>query len=295
MQCTCVMNITVDHLENRQPVVGYHPGNYLGTIMWEAYKSCVIGAIQSQTYGMLVLQWHKVCKLQNGSFAHAQFFPFRTSIYIIDHVNFWSHSPRGATKKNGIKCAFLLTQTVDGDELHRPPVVALIYIRKKYSCNKQHRNKTASFSNEKCHAKITDLHNIHFIKATMSHSCPKTWPTSLVHVRRRQIKSKLSYRLFEQPIIWHTSDELSQSNFFLGSITPKTNFTISDVFGVIDPRKKFDRESSSEVCQMMGCSNQRYESFDFICRRLMCNPKMIIPEKAGNCWDLFEHPGALWQ
>ena len=35
-----------------------------------------------------------------------------SSIYIIDHVNFWPPSPRGATKKFGIKCAFLLTQTV---------------------------------------------------------------------------------------------------------------------------------------------------------------------------------------
>ena len=39
----------------------------------------------------------------------------RTSIYIIDHVNFWSRSPRGATKKIAIKCAFLLTQTVSDD------------------------------------------------------------------------------------------------------------------------------------------------------------------------------------
>ncbi len=36
----------------------------------------------------------------------------RTPIYIIDHVNFWPPSSRGATKKIGIKCAFLLTQTV---------------------------------------------------------------------------------------------------------------------------------------------------------------------------------------
>ena len=32
--------------------------------------------------------------------------------YIIDHVNFSSPSPRGASKKIRIKCAFLLTQTV---------------------------------------------------------------------------------------------------------------------------------------------------------------------------------------
>ena len=36
-----------------------------------------------------------------------------TSIYIIDHVNFWLPSSRGATKKIEIKCVFLLTQTVD--------------------------------------------------------------------------------------------------------------------------------------------------------------------------------------
>ncbi len=37
---------------------------------------------------------------------------YRTPIYIIDHVNFWPPSPRRATKKFEIKCAFLLTQTV---------------------------------------------------------------------------------------------------------------------------------------------------------------------------------------
>ncbi len=42
----------------------------------------------------------------------------RTSIYIIVHVNFCSPSPRGATKKFGIKCAFLLTQTVLAIQLH---------------------------------------------------------------------------------------------------------------------------------------------------------------------------------
>ena len=36
---------------------------------------------------------------------------FTTPIYIINHVNFWPPSPRGATKKIRIKCAFLLTQT----------------------------------------------------------------------------------------------------------------------------------------------------------------------------------------
>ncbi len=35
----------------------------------------------------------------------------RIPLYIIDHVNFWPPSSRGATKKFGIKCAFLLTQT----------------------------------------------------------------------------------------------------------------------------------------------------------------------------------------
>ena len=35
-----------------------------------------------------------------------------TFIYIIDYMNFWSPSPRAATKKFAIKCAFLLTQTV---------------------------------------------------------------------------------------------------------------------------------------------------------------------------------------
>ncbi len=47
----------------------------------------------------------------------------------------------------------------------------------------------------------------------------KNWQAT----RRRQIKSKFSYRWFEHPIIWYTSAELSRSNLFLGSITPKTS------------------------------------------------------------------------
>ena len=43
-----------------------------------------------------------------------------------------------------------------------------------------------------------------------------------LHIRRRRIKSKFSYRWFEQPNILRTSDELLRLNFFLGSITPKT-------------------------------------------------------------------------
>ena len=54
----------------------------------------------------------------------------------------------------------------------------------------------------------------------------------------------------------------------LKKIMSEMNFFNSDVFGVIDPRKKFDRESSSEVSRMTGCSNQLYENFDFICQRL---------------------------
>ncbi len=43
---------------------------------------------------------------------------YRTPIYIIDYVNFWPPSPRWATKKVEIKCAFLLTQTVCDGETH---------------------------------------------------------------------------------------------------------------------------------------------------------------------------------
>ena len=73
-------------------------------------------------------------------------------------------------------------------------------------------------------------------------------------VRRRQLKSKFSYRRYEHPIIWHTSDELSPSIFFPG----------------IDRLQK-NIESSSEGCQMMGYSNQRYVNFYFICWHLVCN------------------------
>ncbi len=58
---------------------------------------------------------------------------------------------------------------------------------------------------------------------------------------------------FKQPHILHTSDEFSRSNFFLQSI---------------DSRKKFDRESSSEVRKMLGCLKCKYENCIFICRRL---------------------------
>ena len=53
-------------------------------------------------------------------------------------------------------------------------------------------------------------------------------------------------------------------------------FFISDVFQVIDPRKKFDRESSSEVHKMLGCSNRKYENCFFICRRLNNNRSRAI-------------------
>ena len=55
------------------------------------------------------------------------------------------------------------------------------------------------------------------------------------------------------------------SNFFLESITPKTN-----VLGVIDCTK-FDRESSSEGRKMLGCLKCKYENCIFIFRRLSCS------------------------
>ena len=71
----------------------------------------------------------------------------------------------------------------------------------------------------------------------------------------------------EHPNILHTSDELSQS------ITPKT-----------PGLKKSGQESSSEVCQMIGCSNKKYENFDFIRQRL-------IPLLTGTtCTNCITHP-----
>ena len=70
---------------------------------------------------------------------------------------------------------------------------------------------------------------------------------------------------FKDPNILHTSDELSWSNFFLGSITmfpvgyDRTNFFILGVMGMIDPRNKIDRESSSEVLKMLGFKMQIQE------------------------------------
>ena len=47
----------------------------------------------------------------------------------------------------------------------------------------------------------------------------------------------------------------------------QSNFFILGVFGVIEPRKKFDLESSSEVHKMLGCLNHKYKNCIFICQR----------------------------
>ncbi len=62
----------------------------------------------------------------------------------------------------------------------------------------------------------------------------------------------------EKPNNLHTLDEL-----FRGSITPQTS-----EMKKIEPRKKFDHESSSEVRKMLGCSNRKFENCTFICRHL---------------------------
>ncbi len=48
-------------------------------------------------------------------------------MYIINHVNFWLPSPRGGTKKFGIKCAFLLTQTVVGRNCISAPNIEFFF------------------------------------------------------------------------------------------------------------------------------------------------------------------------
>ncbi len=97
---------------------------------------------------------------------------------------------------------------------------------------------------------------------------------------------QFSYLHFKHPNILHTSDELSRADFFLGSITPNPpemkelvqsypmwnmenafiyyHIFISGVLGVIDPRKKYGRESSSEVRKMMGCLKCKYENCIFL-------------------------------
>ena len=72
----------------------------------------------------------------------------------------------------------------------------------------------------------------------------------------------------KHPNILRTLDELSWSNFFLESITTKMSEMKKDVLGVIDPRKKFDHESLSEVRKMLGCLNRKYENYIFICQHL---------------------------
>ncbi len=78
-----------------------------------------------------------------------------------------------------------------------------------------------------------------------------------------------AYLQFKHPNILRTSDELSPSNFFLGSIIPKTPEMKKLVLGMIDPRKKFGSESSSEVRKMLGCLNCKYADCIFIRRRLL--------------------------
>ncbi len=48
------------------------------------------------------------------------------------------------------------------------------------------------------------------------------WHHQKLYWRHRRIKMQFSYLHFKQPNILHTSDELSRSIFFMGSITPKT-------------------------------------------------------------------------
>ncbi len=64
---------------------------------------------------------------------------------------------------------------------------------------------------------------------------------------------QFSYLHFKHPNILRTSDELSWSNFFQQSITPKAS------------EMKFDRKSSSEVCKMVGCLKCKYKNCIFIC------------------------------
>ncbi len=45
-------------------------------------------------------------------------------------------------------------------------------------------------------------------------------------------------------------------------------FFILGVLGVKDKKKKFDRESSSQVRKMLGCLNLKYENCNFTCQRL---------------------------
>ncbi len=82
-------------------------------------------------------------------------------------------------------------------------------------------------------------------------------------LRRSRIKMQFSWLHFKHPNILRTLDELSRWNFFLGSI-------ISGVLGVVDSRKKFDRESSSEVRKMFGRLKCNYENCIFIRERLHC-------------------------
>ncbi len=70
--------------------------------------------------------------------------------------------------------------------------------------------------------------------------------------RRRRIKMQSAYLQFKHPNILRTSDERIQGSYF--SMFPpgydQTNFFISGVLGMIDPRKKIGGERSSEVRKM---------------------------------------------
>ncbi len=84
--------------------------------------------------------------------------------------------------------------------------------------------------------------------------------------RRSQIKMQFSQLHFNHPNILRTSDELSQ--FFSGVYHPQDTrdekVSSRTSWGVIDPRKKFDRESSSKVCKMLRCLKRNYENCIFI-------------------------------
>ncbi len=113
-------------------------------------------------------------------------------------------------------------------------------------------------------------------------------------LRRRRIKMQSAYLQFKHPNILRTSDELSPPNFFLGSrmseCLPLLCSRWRSLHGWmflcsgLDPRKKFDGESSSEVRKMLGCLNCKYADCIFIRRRLL-----LFLQQDCNHWIVFKY------
>ncbi len=108
-------------------------------------------------------------------------------------------------------------------------------------------------------------------------------------IRHWRIKMQFLYLRFKHPNILRSLDELSRSNFLLGFIIPETPGMKKFHLGCLGgdrPHKQIDRESSSEVCKILGCLNRKYENCIFIRQRLLYTTNQTINTFATNMFNI---------